>query len=85
MVEIKYIVRTKKFDRETKAIRTSDWKNKIKNKIKKIIENPLVGKPLRYDLHGERTIRMDNYRLIYSVQDDTLYLLRLEHRKGVYR
>ena len=85
MVRVEYIVRTKKFDRETKSIKSSDWKNKIKNKIKKLIDNPNIGKPLKYDLHGERTIRIGNYRLIYSVRDKTLYLLRLEHRKEVYK
>lgn len=85
MVEIKQIVRTKKFDKKVKTIKNSDWKEKIKNKIKKIIENPCIGKPLRYDLHAERSIRIGSYRLIYTFKEDTLFLLRLEHRKEVYK
>ena len=85
MVEIKDIVRTNKFEKEIRSVRGSDWKEKIKKKIKGIIENPAVGKPLRYDLHGERSVRIGPYRLIYSVKNSTLFLLRFDHRKEVYK
>ena len=73
MVNVENIVRTKKFEKEAKLIKNSDWKDKIKNKIRKIIENPDIGKPLKYDLHKERTVRVGHYRLIYSFKDKTLF------------
>jgi len=80
MVEVIY---TEKFEREFKKADTS-IKEKIRKQIKKIIENPEIGKPLRYDLKGERTIYVKPFRIIYSFSNNTLYFLRFEHRKEVY-
>lgn len=80
MVEVIY---TEKFELE---FRKADFsiKEKIKKQIKKIIENPETGKPLRYDLKGERTIYVKPFRIIYSFSNNTIYFLRFEHRKEVY-
>lgn len=43
-----------------------------------------MGKPLRYGLKGEWSVRISSYRLIYAVQGDRLILLRFEHRKEAY-
>ena len=85
MVEITEIIRTKKFEKEIKSIRTKSLKEKIKKQIKKILDNPLSGKPLKYDLKGERTVYVKPYRIIYAVKNRTLYLLRFEHRQEVYK
>jgi len=58
---------------------------KLDKQIDKVIENPDVGKPLRYDMKGERTIYIKPYRLIYKVEGETLFLLRFEHRKDAYK
>jgi len=58
-------------------------KDKIKKQIQKIIENPQIGKPLRYR-RGERTLYLKPFRLIYAIRNDEIILLKLEHRKGVY-
>ncbi|MDP4039017.1 MAG: type II toxin-antitoxin system RelE/ParE family toxin [Candidatus Pacearchaeota archaeon] len=80
MVEVIY---TEKFEREFKKA-DSSVKDKVRKQIKKIIKNPKVGKPLRYDLKGERTIYVKPFRIIYSFSNNTIYFLRFEHRKGVY-
>ncbi len=80
MVEVIY---TEKFEREFKKADNS-MKDKIKKQIKKVIENPMVGKPLKYDLKGERTIYVKPFRIIYSFLNNTIYFLRFEHRKEVY-
>ncbi len=82
---VDYIIRTKKFDKELKTVKTKSIKGKIKKQILKIIENPETGKPLKYNLKGERTIYVKPYRIIYAVKDKTLFLLRFEHRKEVYK
>jgi addiction module RelE/StbE family toxin len=84
MVEIKRIVYTEKFERDVKKVRDNLLKERVKDQIRKIAETPEVGKPLQYGLKGERTVRINPYRLIYAVQGDTLILLRFEHRKKVY-
>lgn len=80
MVEVIY---TEKFEKE---IRKSDSsiKEKVIKQIQKIIENPQVGKPLSYNLKGERTVYIWPFRIIYSFFDNTIYFLRFEHRKKVY-
>ncbi|MBI4015687.1 MAG: type II toxin-antitoxin system RelE/ParE family toxin [Candidatus Aenigmarchaeota archaeon] len=85
MVEIKLIIPTDKFEEEIKKIKDGSLKEKIKKQLKKIVERPEVGKPLSYDLKGERTIYIKPYRLIYSIEGDKIILLRFEHRKEVYR
>ncbi|MCX6659100.1 MAG: type II toxin-antitoxin system mRNA interferase toxin, RelE/StbE family [Candidatus Bathyarchaeota archaeon] len=85
MVEIKFIVATKKFEKDVKKIEDRRLKIRIEKQVRKIIETPEVGKPLRYDLKGERTVSIKPYRLIYKVEEDRLILLRCEHREIVYR
>jgi addiction module RelE/StbE family toxin len=84
MVEIKRIVYTEKFERDVKKVRDNLLKERVKDQVRKIAETPEVGKPLQYGLKGERTVRINPYRLIYAVQGDILILLRFEHRKNVY-
>lgn len=84
MVEIKSVVYTLKFEREFKKVKDSKVKEQLKKQIEKIIENPDVGKPLKYDLKGERTLYVKPYRLIYRFEGERLFLLRFEHRKHVY-
>ena len=84
MEEIKEIVWTQKFEQEFKKIKDRTTQDKIEKQIKKVLENPNAGKPLRYDLKGERTIYVKPFRLIYTVQAEKLILLRFEHRNGVY-
>ena len=85
MVVIRETVWTKKFERELRKLRNGTIKDRVKDQIEKILDNPETGKPLRFDLKGERSIYVPPYRLTYAVQGDTLYLLRFEHRKTVYR
>ena len=84
MVGIKSIVYTQKFERDVRKIRDSSVKDRLRKQIEKIAENAESGKPLRYGLKGEWTVRIQPYRLIYAVQEDKLILLRFEHRKEVY-
>ena len=84
MVEIKFLVTTDKFEKDVKKIKNGSIKTRLKKQIKKISENPNVGKPLKHELKEERTIYIKPFRLIYTVQEDKLILLKFEHRNGVY-
>ena len=85
MVTITEVIWTKKFERELRKLRDRTTKDRVKEQIERILDNPETGKPLRFALKGERSIHIPPYRLIYAVQGGTLYLLRFEHRKIVYR
>lgn len=74
---------TNKFEKQVRSL-DSSVKEKVKKQIEKIIENPLIGKPLKYDLKGERTVYVKPFRIIYSFDNDTVYFLRCMHRKEVY-
>jgi len=85
LVVIREVIWTKKFERELRKLRDKTVKHRVKEQIEKILDNPETGKPLRFGLKGERSIHVPPCRLIYAVQGATLYLLRFEHRKAVYR
>ncbi len=56
---------------------------RLKAQINKILENPFVGKPLKYK-RGEKALYIKPFRLIYAVRGDEIILLKFEHRKRVY-
>ena len=78
------VIYTQKFESDVKKLRGSPLTEGLKKQIAKVVEHPDVGKPLRYGLRGERTLRAEPYMLIYAVQGENLILLRFEHRKNVY-
>ncbi|MFH1308268.1 MAG: type II toxin-antitoxin system RelE/ParE family toxin [archaeon] len=82
MVTIQKVTRSPKFIKNTKKL-DSFLLEKIKKQIQKIIENPEVGKPLKYK-RGERSLYIKPFRLIYTLKEDELILLKFDHRKKVY-
>ena len=84
MVKIKDIIWSKTFEKEFRKLKDLSLKERLKKQIIKVVENPEIGKPLKYNLRGERTIYVKPYRLIYAFKNSKLYLLKFEHRKKVY-
>ena len=85
MSRVRKVIVTRKFERNVKSLRDKSFSERVKKVIGKIIEEPWIGKPLRFDLKGERSLHIGPYRLIYAIENDTLVLLRFLHRKKVYR
>ncbi len=60
--------------------------------IKRAIEERLMthpihyGKPLRYNLHGQRRLRVGDYRILYTVDEERkqVVVLAIQHRSRVY-
>lgn len=53
---------------------------------KKLLSDPIkFGKPLRYSLKGCRSLRVDDYRVIYQIMDKVVYVLVIQHRKESYK
>lgn len=45
----------------------------------------LVTKPLSGDLAGKRRLRVGNYRVVFIMSGDVVEVLRIQHRREVYR
>ena len=69
----------KRLDKKDKA--------KIIDKIAFLSENPEVGKPLRYVLHGYLRVKVGKYRIIYRIKEKEkiVFIVAIGHRKTVYR
>lgn len=63
---------------------------KVKFLIKKAIEERLVrdpisfGKPLRFSLKGHRRLRVSDYRIVYRIEEKTVIIIAIKHRKNIY-
>ena len=62
-------------------------RKQIFDKILLLSEDPSVGKPLKYALHGYSRVRMGKYRIIYIVKEkeNVVFIVAIGHRKRVYR
>ena len=69
-----FISRIKKMDKSLLG--------QIQKLIAKIINNPEIGKPMRYDRKGTREVYVGSFRLSYSynLSEDVLYLLDVYHK-----
>lgn len=55
---------------------------RLKKQIKKVIENPEIGKPMRYGRTGTREVYVGSFRLsyVYLKEEDKIILLDLYHK-----
>ena len=63
----------------------------VRSRIRKAIEHKLAshpvefGKPLRYSFKGARRLRVDEWRVIYTIEPpDMVLVVKIGHRKEVY-
>lgn len=63
MVTVKF---DKDFQHTIEKIKNNSVKESIQNKIAKIIENPEIGKPMRYARKGTREVYVGSFRLSYT-------------------
>ena len=79
------VIYTAEFKRDVRKVKDNKIRDRIKKIVQKISDNPEVGKPLRYDLLGLRSIQIPPFRILYEIREDLIILHKFEHRKGVYR
>lgn len=79
MVEIRF---DKKFTNFFSKLDNS-LKQKIIKQIKKVSENPEIGKPMRYGRKGTRELYIKPFRLSYEYfkTENYVYILDLYHKK----
>ena len=54
------------FKRELMKIKDGANKERVKKKIRKVVDNPEVGKPMKYGRKGTREVYVGSYRLSYT-------------------
>ena len=57
---------------------------RIKRALKKIEEKPAVGKALVGRLTGFYSVRAGKYRVVYSLEDESVIVHHVGHRRDVY-
>ncbi len=72
------------FEKTIKKIRDHALKDRIKAQIVKIVQNPAIGKPMRYSRKQTREVYIAPFRLsyLYDKQRDTLVFLALYQKDG---
>ncbi|MEW6328897.1 MAG: type II toxin-antitoxin system RelE/ParE family toxin [Candidatus Micrarchaeota archaeon] len=85
MVRIRNVIFTAGFEKAMRKLKDAGLKERVKRQIEEITEKLEMGKPLRFQKKGERTIRVPPFRIIYACNGDTLYLLDFDKRDRVYR
>ncbi len=63
-------------------IKNDDLRERIKRSIKKIIENPESGKPMRHARKGTREIYLSSFRLsyVYFTKENKVIFLDFYHK-----
>ena len=63
------------------------WRDKIKFAIeeKLTIAPDFFGKPLRRSLKGYRKLRVGDYRVIFRIDGNKVYVLAIMHRSIIYK
>ena len=72
------VIFDRKFQQVIYKIKDSSVQNSIKNKIAKIIENPEIGKPMRYARKGTREIYVGSFLLFYKYSKEENFVEFLE-------
>ena len=72
----------KDFLKQISKIKDLTFKEKIKKQVEKIVENPEIGKPMRYERKETRELYLAPYRLAYAYiqKEDKLIFLEIYHK-----
>lgn len=70
------------FLRKIGKIKDKPFKEKVIRQVEKIIENPEIGKPMRYSRKGTREVYVQPYRLAYAYvkSENKIVFLGIYHK-----
>lgn len=70
------------FKKLVKKIKKSPDLSKVKKQIRKIVENPRIGKPMRYGRRGTRELYVKPFRIsyVYYESDEKVVFLDIYHK-----
>lgn len=83
-MEIK-VIYTEEFKSDVRKVKDKKIQARIKKIAQKIKDNPEVGKPLKYELSGFRSVKIPPFRILYELRDDLIILHKFDHRERIYR
>ncbi len=74
---------TNEFEEVLFKIKDNLFQIKVKKQIKKIINNPEIGKPMRHNRKGTREVYIKPFRLSYAYlkNENLIIFLNLYHKK----
>lgn len=78
------VVHTPRFERGFKKL-SSESQRRIAEEVMLLETDPAVGKPLHGELKGLFSLRVGRYRVVYEIQERTIVLHAVAHRRAVYR
>jgi len=73
--------------RAEKSLQSLDerLKDHLKEAIRELTANPLLGKKLKGEFEGLRSYRLGSVRIVYRFTKELLNVVYIDHRKDVYR
>lgn len=75
----------KSISKDLRKIDKSIANNLIDEIVDKLSKNPIQGKKLQGKFIGKHRIDIGNYRVIYAIQPELIWVLKIGHRQGVYK
>ena len=74
----------KLFEKRIKKIKNEELKHRVKKQIKKIVNDPDIGKDVRYGRKGTRELRIPPFRVSYKYEKkkDKIIFLDFYHKDG---
>ena len=76
---------SEKFKSQLNRLKDGTLRDGVEKTLKDLLEDPNIGKPLRYSFKGFRATRIGKYRLIYAIEGDVVRIYAIKHRKKVYK
>jgi len=73
----RFLKRIKALDREVQV--------RILREVSTLKTTPHAGKPLRGEWKGVYSLRVGDYRILYQIKGNKVFLLVVAHRRRVYR
>ena len=79
---VERVEKTDEFVKFVKKIKNPVLKEKVQKQIAKIIQNPELGKPMRFERKGTREVYVSSFRLAYAYikERGTIIFLELYHK-----
>ncbi len=70
------------FIKKIKKIKDKSFKDKVIKQIKKILDDPNIGKPMRYSRIGTREVYANPYRIAYAYieKEQKIIFLEIYHK-----
>ena len=66
------------FEKAFKKIKDKKVKQNVYNQVEKIVNNPHIGKPMKYDRKNTREVYLKPFRISYTILDEKFIIIFLD-------